>query len=143
MKYYQIWCKRALFSQSFQVHIRYFELYESGEVKVFSLIVAFTHTLSIVLFLHFRQMWEQIHRCWVTFNEKNGVTGQTLVMMIYFPKVNSRPVLNFVSIQSFSSPYTITVPPPLQLPLSLFCQSGPYTFQLKRPIQLFKKIFLN
>ena len=84
--------------------------------------MAFTHTLSIVLFLHFRQMWEQIHRCWVIFDDKNGVTGQTLVIMIYFPKVNSRPVLNFVSIQSFSSPYTITVPPPLQ-PSSLIVLS--------------------
>lgn len=76
--------------------------------------MAFTHTLSVALFLHFRPMWGQIHGYWVIFDHKNGVIDQTLVMMIYVPKVNSRPVLNFVSIQSFPSPYTITVPPPLQ-----------------------------
>lgn len=114
--------KKSTVSLEFSSAHRYFELYEPGEVKVFSLIVAFIHTLSIVLFLHFRQMWEQIHRCWVIFNDKNGVIGQTLVMMIYVPKVNSRSVLDFVSIQSFSSPYTIIVPPPLH-PSSLIVLS--------------------
>lgn len=41
--------------------------------------------------------WEQSHRCWVIFNDKNGEVGPILFIATPVHKLNSRPHLNLVS----------------------------------------------
>lgn len=101
------------------------------EVEVLSLILAVNHMLSTALL----KEWEQSHRCWVIFNDKNGVIGLILLIVISVHKLHSRPHLNRFWFPAFlpvtlSLLFYLLLPWLFSCPLSLLCHLGPECFFL-------------